>query len=98
MTSRPFAPCIPARGSAVSTTTDWIQEIKRDGYRLIVHRSDKRVRLFTRNGHDWTDRYLWIVQAALRNRQTQSMLDGETVILILARRPEGFFVAPFDQA
>ena len=36
---------------------DWIHEIKHDGYRLIVHRDGKRVRLFTRNGHDWTDRY-----------------------------------------
>jgi bifunctional non-homologous end joining protein LigD len=26
------------------------------------------VRLFTRNGHDWTDRYPPIVEAALRNR------------------------------
>jgi bifunctional non-homologous end joining protein LigD len=37
--------------------SNWIHEIKHDGYRLIVQRQDKRVRLFTRNGHDWTDRY-----------------------------------------
>jgi ATP-dependent DNA ligase len=35
--------------------------IKHDGYRLIVQREGKRVRLFTRNGHDWSDRYPRIV-------------------------------------
>jgi hypothetical protein len=28
-----------------------------DGYRLLVVRDGKRVRLLTRNGHDWTARY-----------------------------------------
>src|SRR5947207_5135299 len=43
--------------TAVPAGSDWIHEIKHDGYRLTVHREGKRVRLFTRNGHDWTDRY-----------------------------------------
>src|SRR6266404_3052655 len=43
---------------------------KIDGYRLIAWRDGSRVRLFTRNGHDWTKRYPLIVEAALRNRQT----------------------------
>ena len=43
-------------------------ELKHDGYRLIVQRDGKRVRLFTRNGHDWSARYPRIVEAALRNR------------------------------
>jgi ATP-dependent DNA ligase len=34
-------------------------EIKHDGYRLIVQREGKRVRLFASNGHDWTDRFSW---------------------------------------
>jgi len=44
---------------------EWMHEIKHDGYRLIVQRDGKRVRLFTRNGHDWTDRFPRIVGAAL---------------------------------
>jgi bifunctional non-homologous end joining protein LigD len=47
---------------------DWLHEIKPDGYRLIVQREGNRARLFTRNGHDWADRYPLIVEAALRNR------------------------------
>jgi bifunctional non-homologous end joining protein LigD len=48
----------------VPAGSDRIREIKHDGYRLIVHREGKRVRLFTRSGHDWTDRYPLIVEAA----------------------------------
>ena len=60
---------------------DWIHEIKHDGYRLTVHREGKRVRLFTRNGHDWTDRYPLIVEAALRVRIGSFVMDGEAVLL-----------------
>jgi ATP-dependent DNA ligase len=34
-----------------------------------------------RNGHDWTKRYPWIVEAALKNRQEQFVIDGEAVVL-----------------
>ena len=36
---------------------DWFHEVKHDGYRLIVQRDGSRVRLFSRNGNDWTGRY-----------------------------------------
>ena len=56
--------------------------MKHDGYRLIVQREGKRVCLFTRNGHDWTDRYPLIVEAALRNRsESFVVVDGEAVLL-----------------
>jgi bifunctional non-homologous end joining protein LigD len=50
-------------------------------YHLIVQREDKRVRLFTRNGHDWTDPYPLIVQAALRIRSGSFVIDCEAVLL-----------------
>jgi hypothetical protein len=53
MPKRPFEPCISTRGSKVPAGPDLAREIKHDGYRLIVQRGGKRVRLFTRNGHDW---------------------------------------------
>jgi bifunctional non-homologous end joining protein LigD len=76
-----FEPCIPTRGTSVPAGKDWIHEIKHDGYRLIVQREGKRVRLFTRNGYDWTDRYPTIVEAALRNRSSSFVIDGEAVLL-----------------
>jgi bifunctional non-homologous end joining protein LigD len=73
-----FAPCLPPpRGTGVPAGPDWIHEIKHDGYRLTVPRDGTRVRLFTRNGHDWTDRYPLIVEAALRVRIASFVLDGE---------------------
>jgi len=35
----------------------WVHEIKHDGFRLQIHVRDKRVRLYTMTGVDWTDRY-----------------------------------------
>jgi bifunctional non-homologous end joining protein LigD len=141
-----FEPCIPTSGKAVPATDAWFHEIKYDGYRLIVVREDERVRLFTRNGHDWSGRFPWIVESALRNRQKHFVIDGEAVVLgvdgipdfnalhsrkhddevqlyafdvlaldgedlrklplsmrktnlarLLARRPDGIFVAPFER-
>ncbi|WP_245321306.1 RNA ligase family protein [Bradyrhizobium sp. NAS96.2] len=63
------------------TGPDWLHEIKHDGYRLIVVRDDKRVRLFTRNGYDWADRFPLICEAALRNRCQRFVIDGEAVVL-----------------
>jgi bifunctional non-homologous end joining protein LigD len=52
-----YQPCIPTRGTEVPAGPDWFHEVKHDGYRLIVHREGKRVRLLTRRGYDWSDRY-----------------------------------------
>jgi bifunctional non-homologous end joining protein LigD len=40
-----------------------------------------RVRLISRNGNDWTGRYPWIAESALKNRQKQFVIDGEAVVL-----------------
>jgi ATP dependent DNA ligase domain len=72
--------CIPTRGTKVPHTPDWLHEIKYDGYRLRVERDGDRVRLFTRNGYDWTKRYPWIVESALKNRQKHFIIDGEAVV------------------
>jgi ATP-dependent DNA ligase len=76
-----FQPCIPTPATKVPNGADWIHEVKHDGYRLIVQREGKRVRLFTRNGHDWSDRFPLIVEAALRNRISSFVIDGEAVLL-----------------
>jgi bifunctional non-homologous end joining protein LigD len=78
---RQYQPCIPTRGIKVPAGPEWLHEIKHDGYRLIVQREGRRVRLFTRNGNDWTARYPLIVEAALRNRQTSFVIDGEAVLI-----------------
>jgi ATP-dependent DNA ligase len=39
------------------------------------------LRLITFGGYDWTKRYPWIVEAALKNRQKRLVIDGEAVVL-----------------
>jgi hypothetical protein len=64
---RPFEPCLPIRGTKVPAGPQWIHEIKHDGYCLIVQRDGRRVRLFTENGHDWTDMDIEDLKAELAN-------------------------------
>jgi bifunctional non-homologous end joining protein LigD len=59
-------PCQPSRAARPPSGPLWVHEIKFDGYRLMVRRDGARVRCFTRNGHDWADRFPAIVDAALR--------------------------------
>jgi hypothetical protein len=60
---------------------EWIHEIKYDGYRMMVVRDRDRVRLFSRGGHDWADRFPLVVSAALKLPQERFVLDGEVVVL-----------------
>ncbi len=52
-----FEFCLPTAAKAVPDGPDWLHEIKYDGYRLRVERSGREVRLLTRNGHNWTNRF-----------------------------------------
>jgi hypothetical protein len=73
--------CIPTRSTSVPATPDWLHEIKYDGYRLRLERDGDRVRLITKGGYNWTSRYPWIVEAALKNRIKRFVIDGEAVVL-----------------
>jgi bifunctional non-homologous end joining protein LigD len=75
-----IAPCRPPKASRPPSGPLWVHEIKHDGYRLMVRREGDRVRCFTRNGHDWADRFPAIVVAALRIKAMSFLIDGEAVI------------------
>jgi bifunctional non-homologous end joining protein LigD len=59
----------------------WISEIKFDGYRLLALLDHGKVRLVTRNGHDWTDRLPAVAAAIARLNVETALLDGELVAL-----------------
>ena len=75
-----FEFCLPTLGKIVPSGPDWFHEIKYDGYRLRLEREAGHVRLITRGGHDWTKRFPRIVEAALKNRLTRFVIDGEAII------------------
>ena len=58
----------------------WIHEIKHDGYRSQVVIERGQVRVFSRNGHDWSDRYPGIVRAATNLRCQSAIIDGEAIV------------------
>ncbi len=60
---------------------DWQYEIKFDGYRMLARIRDGDVRLFTRNGHDWTERLPRQAKALQALKLKDSWLDGEVVSL-----------------
>ena len=60
---------------------DWIYEIKFDGYRILTHFQEGSVRLFTRNGHDWTSKLNSLVEPLQKLKVAPGWLDGEIVIL-----------------
>ncbi|MDD1965842.1 DNA ligase D [Pseudomonas putida] len=59
----------------------WLYEIKFDGYRIMTRIRDGEVRLFTRNGHDWTERLPLQAKALSELEAPDSWLDGEAVVL-----------------
>jgi DNA ligase D-like protein (predicted ligase)/DNA ligase D-like protein (predicted 3'-phosphoesterase) len=58
----------------------WIHEIKYDGYRTLVFFDGGTVRLITRNGLDWTNRYSALAKAFARLPCRSAILDGEVVV------------------
>jgi hypothetical protein len=50
-------PCLPSPADKPPSGSNWIHEIKHDGYRLMARRDPVGIRLLTRNGNDWTTRY-----------------------------------------
>lgn len=59
----------------------WMFELKFDGYRLLARVQGKRVQLFTRNGHDWTDKMPELAQAIQKLPLKSGWLDGEIIVL-----------------
>jgi bifunctional non-homologous end joining protein LigD len=72
-------PCLPSPAANPPTGAGWLHEIKHDGFRMLVRRDAAGVRLFTRNGHDWTGRFPLIVAAAGGLKARSCLIDGEAV-------------------
>jgi bifunctional non-homologous end joining protein LigD len=58
----------------------WLHEVKHDGYRtqLILERG--KARALTRNGLDWSEKYLPIVDEAADLKAKSAIVDGEVIV------------------
>jgi bifunctional non-homologous end joining protein LigD len=61
--------------------TNWLHEIKYDGYRLQIAKRGREVIIRTREGLDWTNKFTGIAKAASRVRAESYVIDGEAVVL-----------------
>jgi bifunctional non-homologous end joining protein LigD len=73
-------PCRPIVAKQAPTGPGWAHELKHDGYRLQIHVRDRRVRLYTINGANWSTRYPLIVRDAGRI-EGSAIIDAEVVWL-----------------
>jgi bifunctional non-homologous end joining protein LigD len=74
-------PAQPVKAPKPPVGSDWVHEIKHDGYRIIVRRDGPAVRLYSRNAYDWTARLAAIAAAAERIKAKSFTIDGEAVVL-----------------
>ncbi|MBO4228355.1 DNA ligase [Bradyrhizobium neotropicale] len=72
---------LPKKGTTVPAHAEWFDEVKHDGYRLMVIRDGATVRLRSKGGQDCTKRFPWIAETARQIRTKQFVLDGEAVLL-----------------
>jgi bifunctional non-homologous end joining protein LigD len=73
-------PCLPTIGRIVPTGSQWAYEIKHDGFRFLAVREGKRVRVYSRGGHDWSKQLPAIAEAMQALPVRSAVLDGEGVI------------------
>jgi bifunctional non-homologous end joining protein LigD len=67
---------------------DWVVESKFDGYRMLARVDAGRVHLFTRNGHDWTEKLQPVADAVAALPLDSAWLDGEIVVMNDAGLPD----------
>ncbi|MGH8490646.1 MAG: DNA ligase D [Gammaproteobacteria bacterium] len=67
---------------------DWRYEIKFDGYRIMARINDGEVRLFSRNGHDWTAKMPRQAEALANLGLESAWVDGEVIVADKDGRPD----------
>jgi ATP-dependent DNA ligase len=60
---------------------DWLHEIKFDGYRTQVIKDKDGIRLITKNGCDWTGRYIQLAGEAEAIEAKDFIIDGEAITM-----------------
>jgi bifunctional non-homologous end joining protein LigD len=75
------SPQLATRVDEAPRGESWVHEIKFDGYRLFARIDGRDVRLLSRNGKDWTQRFPALVSILAELDLGRVLLDGELVAL-----------------
>lgn len=81
-------PCLAVLADEPPSGPLWTHEIKHDGYRIIARKYGDEVRLWSRNGRDWTGELVGITEAVRALPAASLMLDGEAVAHCLEGLPD----------
>ncbi len=74
------APELATLSAEVPAGDAWLHEVKFDGYRLIAAGAGGRVRLWTRSGLDWTEKFPTVATSLTKLGASSFLLDGEVVV------------------
>ena len=73
------APCLATLIDKAPDSSKWIHEIKFDGYRIQARLDRGKVKLLTRKGLDWTEKFPTIASAVAKLPAETALIDGELV-------------------
>jgi bifunctional non-homologous end joining protein LigD len=76
-----FEACLPRKAKEPPNGPGWIHEIKHDGFRILARKDGNRVKLITRNGYDFADRYPLIVDGIANLPVETCIIDGEAIVV-----------------
>ena len=77
---------------------EWLHETKFDGYRCLAALGKGGVKLYTRSGLDWTDRYAGLPQALEALHCQNALIDGEVVSARSGGSPFSALQAALEEA
>src|SRR4029078_3014259 len=72
--------CLATLSEKAPNSANWIHEIKFAGYRLQAHIKGGDVKLLTRKGLDWTDKFGTTATALAKLPIENAIIDGELVV------------------
>src|SRR5215217_3331075 len=72
-------PCQPVLSVKVPVGPGWSHELKHDGFRIVALKDGDEVRLWSRNGRNWSADFLAIRAAVMALPAARIVLDGEAV-------------------
>ena len=73
-------PCLPSPAKAPPSGPGWLHKIKHDGFRILARKDAAGVRLITRAGNDFTDRFPYIAMALKSLPVRSCVIDGEAIV------------------
>ena len=73
-------PCQPTLVAHPPTGADWLHEVKHDGFGILARKQGERVKIWSRRGADFTDRFSRIAESVRGLPADEALIDGEAVV------------------